>query len=63
MTTLSDIPNKIADEVIQEVRASKRRIAQRFDDNIDSLLAALIAQEKQTPPDSSGSHLTPTKPN
>lgn len=43
---LADHPPKVIDEVITEVRAIKRGIAERHGNNIDRLLDALIAQER-----------------
>jgi hypothetical protein len=43
---LADNPPKVIDEVITEVRAIKRTISERYDNNIDRLLDALIAQER-----------------
>ena len=43
---LSDNPPKVIDEVIVEVRAIKRGIAERHGNDIDRLLDALIAQER-----------------
>jgi hypothetical protein len=43
---LTDDPTKVIDEVITEVRAIKRAISQRHGDDIDHLLASLIAQER-----------------
>lgn len=45
---LADNPPKESDEVITEVRAIKRTISERHDNNIDRLLEALIAQEIAT---------------
>jgi hypothetical protein len=46
MMKLADNPPKIVDEVITEVRAIKRAIADRHGNDIDRLLDALIAQER-----------------
>ncbi len=43
---VSDHPEKVADEVITEVRAIKRRISERHGNDIDRLLASLIDQER-----------------
>jgi hypothetical protein len=43
---LSDQPPKVIDAVISEVRAIKRGIAERYGNDIDRLLDALIAQER-----------------
>jgi hypothetical protein len=43
---LTDHPPKVIDEVMTEVRAIKRGIAERHGNNIDRLLDALIAQER-----------------
>ncbi len=43
---LADNPPKIIDEVITEVLAIKRTISERYGNDIDRLLAALIAQER-----------------
>ncbi len=43
---LSDNPPKVIDEVITEVRAIKRAISERHGNDIDRLLASLIAQER-----------------
>lgn len=43
---LADNPPKVIDEVITEVRAIKRGISERYDNDIDRLLNALIAQER-----------------
>lgn len=43
---VSDHPTKVVDEVITEVRAIKRRISERHENDIDRLLASLIAQER-----------------
>jgi hypothetical protein len=43
---VSDHPTKVVDEVITEVRAIKRGISERHGNDIDRLLAALIAQER-----------------
>lgn len=45
---LADNPPKVIDEVITEVRAIKRAISERHGNDIDRLLAALIAQEHNT---------------
>lgn len=45
---LADNPPKESDEVITEVRAIKRTISERHDNNIDRLLESLIAQEIAT---------------
>ncbi len=47
MTTIADQPAKVTDEVLKEVRSSKRRIAERYADDIERLLEALIAQERE----------------
>ena len=44
--TVSDHPTKVVDEVITEVRAIKRGISERHGNDIDRLLASLIAQER-----------------
>ena len=41
-----DQPTQIVDEVITEVRAIKRDISERHGNDIDRLLASLIAQEQ-----------------
>lgn len=43
---VSDHPTKVVDEVIAEVRAIKRGISERHGNDIDCLLAALVAQEE-----------------
>ncbi|MCD8535813.1 MAG: hypothetical protein LR011_13930 [Verrucomicrobia bacterium] len=43
---ISDHPCKVVDEVITEVRAIKRGISERHGNDIDRLLASLIAQER-----------------
>ena len=43
---LTDNPTKVIDEVITEVRAIKRAISQRYGNDIDRLLASLMAQER-----------------
>jgi len=43
---LTDNPTKVTDEVITEVRAIKRAISQRHSNDIDRLLASLMAQER-----------------
>ena len=43
---VSDNPIKVVDEVISEVRAIKRAISASHGDDIDSLLASLISQER-----------------
>jgi hypothetical protein len=43
---VSDHPTKVVDEVITEVRAIKRGISERHGNDIDRLLASLIAQER-----------------
>jgi hypothetical protein len=45
---LADNPPKESDEVITEVRAIKRTISERHNNDIDRLLEALIAQEIAT---------------
>lgn len=45
---LADNPTKAIDEVITEVRAIKRTISERYGNDIDRLLDALIAQEHST---------------
>jgi len=42
----SDHPEKVVDEVITEVRAIKRDIAERHGNDIDRLLTPLISQER-----------------
>jgi len=43
---VSDHPTKVVDEVITEVRAIKRGISERHGNDIDRLLASLVAQER-----------------
>jgi hypothetical protein len=43
---LADNPPKVIDEVITEVRAIKRAISERYGNDIDRLLAALVDQER-----------------
>lgn len=43
---ISDHPPKVVDEVIAEVRSVKRSISERHGNDIDRLLASLVAQEK-----------------
>ena len=45
---LADNPPKVTDKVIAEVRAIKRAISERHGNNIDRLLAALMAQEQSS---------------
>ena len=45
---LADTQPKIIDEVITEVRAIKRAISERYGNDIDRLLDALIFQERNT---------------
>lgn len=45
---LADTPQTEMDKVITEVRAIKRTISERHDNDIDRLLEALIAQEIAT---------------
>jgi hypothetical protein len=45
---LADNPSKVIDEVITEVRAIKRSISERHDNDIDRLLDALMIQERST---------------
>lgn len=47
---LSDQPPKVIDAVSSEVRAIKRGIAERYGNDIDRLLDALIAQERTAGP-------------
>jgi hypothetical protein len=44
---LTDNPTKVIDEVIIEVRAIKSAISQRHGNDIDRLLASLMAQERE----------------
>lgn len=44
---LTDNPPKVIDEVITEVRAIKRAISERHGNDIDRLLASLMAQERE----------------
>lgn len=44
---LSDNPPKVIDQVITEVRSIKQAISQRHGNDIDRLLASLIAQERE----------------
>ena len=43
---LTDNRPKVIDEVITEVRAIKRGISERHNNDIDRLLASLISQER-----------------
>ncbi len=43
---LTDNRPKVIDEVITEVRAIKRGISERHNNDIDQLLASLITQER-----------------
>jgi hypothetical protein len=43
---LADNPPKVIDEVITEVRSIKRAISDRYGNDIDRLLAALMCQER-----------------
>jgi len=43
---LADTTPKVNDEVIAEVRSIKRAISERYGNDIDRLLAALISQER-----------------
>jgi hypothetical protein len=45
---LADNPPKLIDEVITEVRAIKRSISERYGNDIDRLLDALMIQERCT---------------
>lgn len=45
---VSDHPAKVVDEVITEVRAIKQAISERHGNDIDRLLAALMAQERSS---------------
>lgn len=44
---LADTPSTEMDKVITEVRAIKRTISERHNNDIDRLLEALIAQESE----------------
>lgn len=46
MMELSDHPTEVVDEVITEVRAIKRDISGRHNNDIDCLIASQIAQEQ-----------------
>ena len=45
---LADNPPKVIDEVITEVRTIKRAISDRQGNDIDRLLNALMAQERES---------------
>lgn len=45
---LADNPPQVTDKVIAEVRAIKRAISERHGNDIDRLLASLMAQERSS---------------
>jgi len=62
---ISDHPKKVVDEVITEVRAIKRRISERHENDIDRLLESLISQERAagiTEADQDGGGQPPIRP-
>lgn len=61
---LTDNPPRVIDEVITEVRAIKRGISERHNNDIDRLLASLMSQERtaEVKKQNKAEIATPSKP-